>query len=217
MKSIYNGLIILFVLISCKNETSSVFMSDIPTLIEFQKSYDLTGELVPIDYFGAENIYILDTLMIVATPKRDTLYHFISTNSHRWTGSFIKKGEGPNEFNNILKPLTGENTANGFLISFYHPARQGIFHFNLTQTLLRGNEVFQDTVPLRGLTEIYRAYQINEEEVFVDYMDFKNINQHYSIFNWKNQQLLRYDKALISGLTDHGDTYLMATYSTFSK
>lgn len=192
-------------------------MGKSPTHIQFDKSVELVGELFPIEVIAAKNIFIIDTLMIFPTPVLDTLYHAVSTRDPKWRKSFIAKGEGPSEFDNALPPLSTEIRDGDLLISFYHKARQGLFHYNLTQSFLHGNDIFQDTIPLGELNEIYRAYQINEDEVFVDNMDFININQQYSIYNRKSKQLIRNDNAMISSLKSQGDTYLLATNTIFSK
>ncbi len=218
MKPVNSALIVLLFITSCRNTDSPpIFMEKSPTYIEFDRSVELVGELLPIDVFAADNIYIIDTLLIFTTPALDTLYHAVSTRDHKWVKSFIPKGEGPNEFDNVLVPLSVETKNSNILISFYHRARQGIFHYNLTQSFLQGKDLFQDTIPLGELTEVYRAYQIDEEQAFVDNMDFININQQYSIYNWKDQHLVHSDKALIPSLNDHGDTYLLATNTIFSK
>ncbi len=218
MKSTFCLLLLLVLLSSCRNtDAPPIFMGNQPRFIEFEKSVELVGELLPIEVFAADNIFIIDTLMVFTTPTLDTLYHAVSTNDYNWSKSFIAKGEGPNEFENTLVPLSTETKNSDLLISFYHKARQGLFHYNLTQSFVQGKDLFQDTIPLGELTEIYRAYQIDEEVFFVDNMDFININQHYSIFNRKDKKVVRNDKTLTSSLKDHGDTYLLATSTIFSK
>lgn len=218
MKQTYIALFVFLLLTSChSSDNPPVFMGKHPIFIEFKKSVELVGELIPIEVFAADNIFIIDTLMVFTTPALNTLYHAVSTKDQMWVKSFVAKGEGPNEFENVLKPLSVEKNNNDILISFYHKARQGIFHYNLTQSFLRGKDLFQDTIPLGELTEIYRAYQIDEEQAFVDNMDFININQHYSIYNWKDQHVVHTDRSLIPSLKDHGDTYLLATTTIFSK
>ncbi|PZX48871.1 TolB-like 6-bladed beta-propeller domain-containing protein [Algoriphagus chordae] len=218
MKSINLSLIVLLLVTSCtKSDSPPVFMGKPPTYIQFNKSVELVGELLPIEVIAAKNIFIIDTLMIFPTPALDTLYHAISTRDHKWDRSFIAKGEGPNQFDNALSPLSAKKMEGDLLISFYHKARQGIFHYNLTRSFHQGNDFFQDTIPLGILTDIYRAYQINDYEVFVDNMDFININQQYSIYDRKSKQLIRNDNAMISSLKSHGDTYLLATNTIFSN
>ncbi|MEB2777061.1 BF3164 family lipoprotein [Algoriphagus sp. D3-2-R+10] len=218
MKSTNYALLFLILFASCRSDDAPpLFMGKHPTFIAFEKSIELTGEHTSIEVIAANNIEILDTLMIFTTPALNTLYYAISTKDYKWSRSFIGKGEGPNEFEKALIPLSVERKDNDLLISFYHKARQGLFHYNLTQSFNGGNDLFQDTIPLNSLTDIYKAYQINEEEVLVDNMDFINLNQHYSIYNWKDQNIVRKDSTLISGLNDHGDSYLLATNTIFSK
>ena len=218
MKQTYYLLLTFLLVSSCqRSDTPPVFMGKRPTFIEFDKTVELAGELLPVEVFAADNIYVIDTLLIFTTPALGTLYHAVSFRDYTYTRSFIAKGEGPNEFDNALPPLTAAKKEGNLLLSFYHQARQGLFHYNLTESFLQGTDIFQDTVALGKLTEIYRAYQINEDKVFVDKMDFININQQYSIYDRKHQQLLHNDNAIISGLKSHGDTYLLATNTIFNK
>lgn len=218
MKSIYHGLVVLAVLTGCRhNEYPPVFMGKNPILVEFEDTHQLEGEPIHLEVLGATNIYLLDTLMLFTTPQLETLYHAVSTRDLRWQKSFIGKGEGPNELSGPLQPLSFENAGQNHLISFYDKSRQGLFHYNLQSLLQRGEDRFQDTIPVEGLTEIYTAYKINEEEIFVDNLDFINLNQQYSIYRWKEKQILRTDTAIVSGLTNHGDVFLMATITAFNK
>jgi hypothetical protein len=145
------------------------------------------------------------------------LYHLVSLPGFRQKKSFIRNGGGPNEFESALRPLAVEKKGDDLLVSFYHRARQGIFHFNLTQSWLHDIDIFQDTIKLEKLNEIYRAYNIDNESIFVDNLDFLNLNQLYAVYQWKNQHITRLDTAVVSGLSDQKDSYLMASATIFDK
>ncbi|MCC5937639.1 MAG: hypothetical protein JJU34_10175 [Lunatimonas sp.] len=216
MNVINKGIILLLLLFaSCQNEYSPVFMGENPTYVKFKKSYELTGEITSIENLGTE-IFILDTFLIFSNPGLDTLYHAYSSIDLNWLGSFIKKGEGPNELESPLRPLSGERKGNDFFISFYNRARLGIFHFNLTKSLIQGADIFQDTISLGNYTDVYRAYQLNQDEIFVDNLDFINLNQQYSIYRLVDQKITKVNNAVCSGLQDQSDIFLMAACTIFN-
>ncbi|WP_375585186.1 hypothetical protein [Cyclobacterium xiamenense] len=207
----------IVVFLGCVPEKETTFMGERPVTIKFEKSYSLDGTLASLETLGAQNIHILDSLMVITTPQRDTLYNIRSLHNLGLEKNFIRKGEGPNEFENLLRPLSAEKKGNDVLISFYHKARQGIFYFNLTQSWYGEIDIFMDTVKLKKLNEIYRAYKIDDERVFIDNMDFLNLNQLYSVYQLNDQQITRLDTALKSGLNDQQDSYLMASVTVFNK
>jgi hypothetical protein len=217
MKSIYKGITFLLLLTSCSDDYPPVFMGKIPTYIQFEKTYDLMGELTPIETIGIANLHVLDTFLIFSTPGLDTLYQAYSSNDLKRVGSFIRKGDGPNELGTALKPLSGERKENDMIISFYNKERRGIFHFNLTKSLNQGTDVFLDTLTLEDHTEIYRAYQLTQDEIFIDNLDFINLNQLFSVYRLTDRYITQLDTAVLSGLHDQGEIFLMATCTIFNK
>ncbi|MCE7054759.1 TolB-like 6-bladed beta-propeller domain-containing protein [Algoriphagus sp. AGSA1] len=186
-------------------------MHDNPTIIHFNDTYKLIGENTLVEVPGANNFFIFDSLLIFTTPALDTFYHSYSTNNLCKIRSFIAKGEGPNELKSILKPLYLENEDDNIMINFYTPARQGILRYNFTGSNLNKKGHFQDTLSLENATEIYRAYKIDESLVFIDRLDFLGFNQIYEIYDYKHNQSVHLDTAIISRLQDQKDVFLMAT------
>jgi len=185
--------------------------------IEFEKSYSLDGEKILEESIGVDNLHIVDSILIFSTPALDTLYQIYAINQLDKIRSLVKKGDGPSELNQVLKPLYFTKKNNELLISFYNKARLGIFHLNISKSLHKGFAVFQDTINLEGYSEIYRAYQINMKEVFVDNLDFINLNQIYSTYNIEEKQTLTADTAITSKLQSQSDIYMMATCTIFNK
>ncbi|REG78469.1 TolB-like 6-bladed beta-propeller domain-containing protein [Algoriphagus antarcticus] len=215
MKSLSYLYLIMLIVFGCNNKNNNIFKKIQPNNIIFEKTYELKGEELEIDAFVSNNLIIFDTLIILVTPQSETLYHAISTNDYNWDKKFIRKGEGPNEFQNVLKPLSYEKKDNDLLLTFYDKAREGLFHYNLTQSFNQGIDIFQDTISLGETTEIYRAYKITDNKVFIDNLDFINLNQIYSVY--EDKKIISTDTALVSGLINQSDSYIMTTITSFNK
>ncbi len=192
-------------------------MGKIPNEIKFISTYNLEGEKFLDELIGVDNLHVFDSIMFLSTPSKDSIFQIISINSRKKITNLVKKGDGPNELNQALKPLSFAKKNNELLISFYSKARLGIFYLNLSKTINHKSTIFQDTINLEKVSEIYRAHQITDSEVFIDNLDFMNINQIYSIYNVEKNEIIHSDTAIISNLQSQGDIYMMATCTIFNK
>lgn len=100
-------ILILFVIIfsKCNYDNSPSFMAKIPNEIKFTSTYNIEGEKFLDEQIGVDNLHIFDTIMFLSTPSKDSLFQIHSINSRKKITNLVKKGEGPNELNQVLKPL----------------------------------------------------------------------------------------------------------------
>ena len=92
--------VILFFSCSHSNNQSHLAFDQVQYVEEFPQTFEIpssAGEEVKWDLIDSKFI-IYDTLFIVSTVDKEGLWTFLSTKDYSPLGSFLKQGEGPNEF-----------------------------------------------------------------------------------------------------------------------
>jgi|GEM_PF-2045670 len=213
------GLSFLLLLFGCRESPKNIFLDLRPKLLTFEKSYTIVGQHVPVDNFGGTNVFVVDTLLLFPTPQLDTLYSIVSANTYKHLGNYVSKGNGPNEFINTLPPISIYKKSGDLYTSLHDPYKKELIGWNLTETISKQVPVFEDVTKfssLDGTHAIYRIHPLDEEAFFLDYLDFDGLNQHYAVYHIPSEKIVDDRAALISGITERGNSYLLATSTSFS-
>lgn len=102
MKKIFYLFFVFTMLIGChesSNPSKIMAFDKIEYVHSFPKSYTLSNEkLVDWDLIGMKQFRIVDSLLIVSTNDKNGFWSFFLADDLSFKGSFIKQGQGPNEF-----------------------------------------------------------------------------------------------------------------------
>lgn len=207
--------IIIFIT-SCNSPSTKLFLDKESDLIQFNKSYELTGENIPLDIIGASNLYLIDSFLLVLTPQLDTLYSILSTEDFTHIANFGTRGNGPNEFIRALEPLSNQTKENNILIQLFNNHQNQLLYWNLTASLNQGEIIFKDTVNIDGMTGIYKVHYLDDDALFIDFIDVEKLNQKYGIYHIPTHKITDTVEALRGGMSEKSNSYLLASSTVFS-
>jgi len=213
------GLSFLLLLFGCRESPKNIFLDLRPKLLTFEKSYTIVGQHVPVDNFGGTNVFVVDTLLLFPTSQLDTLYSIVSANTYRHLGNYVSKGNGPNEFLKALAPISVYKKKSDLFVSLYDYHKKDLIGWNLTGTVSEQTPVFEQVTKfnsLAGTHAIYRVHPLDGEAFFLDYLDIDGLNQHYAVYHIPSEKIVDDKAGLISGITELGNSYLLATSTSFS-
>lgn len=211
--------LIPFVFASCRKNESNVFLDNVELLVkEFERSFVLEGHEVLVPVLGISDICIYDTLIVFSSSKDDKFYSFFSVDDLAFYGSYITRGNGPNEFVSMRRPLFFEKKEDEILIAFYETTKSQLLFFNLTESQRSQSAVFSEKrVSFNGLMGIYGCYPLNSNEYFIDYIDIDKVTQHYSVFDLSLNQLVSDNLAIDMDLEELDNSFLLATATAFNS
>lgn len=134
-------LLSLTLLYSCNNNSNFNHLSfkDVEYIDDFPTSISIhDGEQVNLDYIGMTDFRIIDTLLIASSGRHDTFWTLFSTKNLDKIGSFISKGQGPNEL--IFPPSLDSKTSFTYeddtLFSCIYDFQTGKYYdLNLTESI----------------------------------------------------------------------------------
>jgi len=203
--------------VGCREGGKEIFLgSSVPHVVEFKNSLLLEGTLVDVDNFGAADVFIADTFIVFTTPRFDTLYSVSSLNTYGHLGNFVTKGNGPLELLGSFEPLSVFSTANSTSISIYDFYTNRYYKWDLTNSIKYSAPVFTDTVRFSDMPGLYKIHPLDNELLFLDYIDPSELNQHYAVYHIPTEKIMDDKVALLSGITELANSYLLATCTSFS-
>lgn len=204
-------------LISCQKTTNdNVFLASNTEFITFETSKKLSGERILVQNFGARNIHIIDTFIVFMTPQLDSLYSIVSTETYNHLGNYVNKGNGPSEFLFALEPLSSKKAENKTIMSLYNFHERKLIDFNITQSVELRSPIFMENNNIKPMSGVYKVHQLNDEYLFVDYLNINDLTQHYAKYHLASNELEDDFQAITSGLTDQSLSYLLATSTAFN-
>lgn len=145
-------LLSFILLYSCSNNSNVLnhlsfknveYIDDFPTNISIHD-----GEQVNLDYIGMTDFRVIDTLIIASSGMHDTFWTLFSTKDLSKKGSFISKGQGPNEL--LFPPNLNSETSfiykNDTLFSNIYDFQTGKYYIlNLTESIKTQKTSIQQT------------------------------------------------------------------------
>lgn len=204
-------------LISCQESSKNIFLGSNTEVINFERSETLSGKQVLVENFGARNLHIIDTFLVFMTPQLDFLYSIVSTETYNHLGSFVNKGNGPSELLFALEPLSAHKTGSDVTMSLYDFHNRNLIDFNLTKSIDLKTPVFKKSNNIETISGIYKVHQLDDEFLFVDYLNVEDLTQHYARYQLSSNELTDDFEALTSGLSDPSLSYLLATSTSFNS
>jgi len=171
---------------------------------------------VDVHNFGATDVFVADTFLVFTTPKLDTLYSVSSLNTYVHLGNFVTKGNGPLEQLGSFEPLSVFSTDSSTSISIYDFYTSRYYKWDLTNSMKCSAPVFTDTVRFSDMPGLYKIHSLDNEALFIDYINPSELNQHYAVYHIPSEKIIDDKAALISGITELSNSYLLTTSTSFS-
>jgi len=217
MKKIF-VLFLLLSIMSCFKRDVNVFFVDQLRIEELEITKELEGKLIPIQNFGAVNLFVADTFIVFTTPQLDTLYSVVSTKSNKHIGNFVARGQAADEFLAAYEPSFFKEKNDTVSLFFYDYLKRKITSLNLTETIKEQKAIVTtNNLKLDKISNIYEIFLLDEEHFFINYLDIEdNLIQHYSVYNTEEKEFTKDTQALISNINDAGNSYLLASSCCFN-
>lgn len=124
---------------SPKSDSDYMIMDEVVYVDKFPEKVILKNPVkVEMSIIGATKFVIQDSLLIFSTQNPNGLWSFISLPNFCYEGSYLGKGNGPNEF--LSSPWVGTNNSfyqkDGQLFSLIYDFQKGVLHeMNINRTL----------------------------------------------------------------------------------
>ena len=202
-----------------KKRLTAMTFDDVKYINNFPQSFLIDGEKKDIDVIGVKNFLIYDSIMIMSTINKDSLWAIVSLPNLQFQGSILKRGQGPNEL--TISPSITYNTKlikeNDQLFAYIYEYNKGeLVKLNITASLNTGKSdisTINDSLPkslfnfivLDDSTYLCKEARNNHtQQIRYIYKQNKEVND-YSILEKLNNVSIRdnEDINILSTITKH--------------
>ncbi|MCH7412744.1 TolB-like 6-bladed beta-propeller domain-containing protein [Belliella sp. R4-6] len=186
---------VLLPFLGCENTSDEqIYMTfdKVDYVIDFPNTFKLSESKTPqVDIVGLSDFTIFDSLLILGTKKSDGLWDLYSLPDYQPLGSFLKRGDGPEEFmqgpgasmkNKIVKE-------SGQIIAYIYDFEKGsIKRFNISESI-KSKELHLSTMEKILPPFLFDFVMLDSAEIFIREIGDFDTHQIRFIVNENNKKI----------------------------
>lgn len=189
MKRILVLILAISIVVACRDKEQRL---NYITELEFPKELHVTGQIMnTLDHFGIRSLMVIDSFLIIVTPKDSNYFHVYSTSNEELLGKFSGKGRGPEEFISVDPILSvGDNPQKLFYL--YDFGRKEITKIDFIRSIREGKFIYENSptgVVNQGVkSPVETVYHVSEDRII--YRDAFEKAVRLSIFNYQTGEIV---------------------------
>lgn len=183
MKRILGLILVISIVAACRDKEQRLKYT---IGLEFPQEQHVAGQIMnTLDHFGIRSLMVIDSFLVVVTPKDSNYFHVYSTVNEELISKFSGKGRGPEEFISVDPILSvGDNPKQ--LFHLYDFGRKEITKIDFITSIKEGEftyENFPTGVANQGVkSPVETVYHVSEDRII--YRDAFEKAVRFSILNY---------------------------------
>jgi len=189
MKRILGLILFVSIVAACKDKEERLKYT---IALEFPQEQHVAGQIMnTLDHYGIRSLMVIDSFLVVVTPKDSNYFHVYSTANEELIARFSGKGRGPEEFISVDPILSvGDNPKQ--LFHLYDFGRKEITKIDFIRSIKEGEFIYEK-VPIgvanQGVNSpVETVYHVSEDRII--YRDAFEKAVRFSIFNYHTGEIV---------------------------